>query len=232
VGTPSVLVRGRKEAARATVNTETDIIANADTSTISHCQVAEPAIGIDVSHGAHRPQGVRRISMMDIDGEIMAQLFMQDEANATAERQQQMMMLANLLLLRQHLLTISVAVRGLGRCRTRTGSGKLAHYCLTLTTLRTTQNISQRIFDADLGFRVNKELFMKISMTHTSWARKTAPTCGGFHQFRSARLLCAVLHPELPQMQSVTIYAWPSRHASRLSTTFVGQWLQCLGLFI
>jgi hypothetical protein len=42
---------------------------------------------------------------------------------------------------------------------------------------------------------MNKELFMRIMfvvMTTTSCARKTAPGCGAFHQFRSARLLYGV----------------------------------------
>jgi hypothetical protein len=40
--------------------------------------------------------GVRRIATMDSDDEMMAQLFMQEEANATTERQQQLPMLTNL----------------------------------------------------------------------------------------------------------------------------------------
>jgi hypothetical protein len=46
---------------------------------------------------------------MHNDDEMMTQLFMEEEANATAERQQQRLMLANLLRLLQHLLIASAS---------------------------------------------------------------------------------------------------------------------------
>jgi hypothetical protein len=46
---------------------------------------------------------------MHNNDEMMTQLFMEEEANATAERQQQRLMLANLLRLLQHLLIASAS---------------------------------------------------------------------------------------------------------------------------
>jgi hypothetical protein len=50
---------------------------------------------------------------MDNADKMMAQLFMQEEVNATTERQHQLLMLANLLRLRQHLLAVSMPQHGM-----------------------------------------------------------------------------------------------------------------------
>jgi hypothetical protein len=49
---------------------------------------------------------------MDKNDEMMAQFFMEGEANATAKRHQQLVMLGNLLSLCQHLLAVRTPQRG------------------------------------------------------------------------------------------------------------------------
>jgi hypothetical protein len=88
---------------------------------------------------------------MDSDSGMMAELFMQEEANAIAKRQQQLFLLANLLRLHQHLLAsarLVVAVRGLGRRPTRTDYF--------------TNNATHTPKDFRRCFRMNKDMFMKV----------------------------------------------------------------------
>jgi hypothetical protein len=88
---------------------------------------------------------------MDIGDEIMVHLFMQEEANATAEQEHHLLMLTNLLHLRHHVPVVPLRGGSWVGMVLRTDIVKPAHYCLTSTTSSITQHICQRIFGADLG---------------------------------------------------------------------------------
>jgi hypothetical protein len=97
------------------------------------------------------------------DDEMIAQLFMQEEANSTSERQQQLLMLANLLRLRQHLLAISVPRRGSSRVGKALNKDRHRQAdALLLDSDYFADDATHTPKDFRRLFRINKNLFMKI----------------------------------------------------------------------
>jgi hypothetical protein len=76
-----------------------------------------------------RQHGVRRITAMDSNDKMMVQIFMQEEADATAEGQQRLLIFTSLLRLRQHIRNVPRR----GSSRVEKALNKLARFSLSCT---------------------------------------------------------------------------------------------------